>query len=477
MDERLVRLLGTAFPLGTKRRWFLSSAAGLLGVAPQVRVVGSTPGSRAFNTLMDTARTLDKDNAAYWAPIRNLLRIKTEFFLSGPENSIEFPAFDTPVVSILIVTFNSVEYTFQCLETIKAHTDVPYEVIIVDNASTDRTVDLLGRIRNARVIRNGENTGFLRACNTGAKSAAGSYILFLNNDTQVTAGWLTGLVSTAETYPGCGAVGAKVLQPDGRLQEAGCIIWKDGSTTLYGRGANPFVPEVSYLREVDYCGGACLLVRKDLFGELGGFDERYAPAYYEEADLCMGIRERGYNVVYQPSSGVIHYEYGSGSFKTALKIAQVNQAKFTAKWKKTLDGHLEPSGENLIRARDKRRGRRVLVVYDGDFSAVSAKTAGLLGGLSGTDHLVTLFVVRPSSPAGELIRELRQKGVEVVCDEEKTDLSAFSEERKGFYEFVVSAGEWSDETDRLIKKYFPGAVITEGGAEGVMKRINGPKGG
>ncbi len=476
MDQRLVKLIGTAFPVGTKRRWFLSSVAGLLGMAPQVPGIGSTPGSRAFNALAEAALTPGKDNAAYWAPIRNLLQIKTELFLSDPESSLEFPAFDTPAVSILLVTFNSVEYTFQCLETVKAHTDVPYEVIIVDNASTDRTGDLLGRLSNAKVIRNTGNTGFLRACNTGAKAASGKYILFLNNDTQVTAGWLAGLVSAVETYPECGAAGAKLLQPDGRLQEAGCIIWRDGSTSPYGRGSNPFVPEVSYLREVDYCGGACLLVRKDLFVELGGFDERYAPAYYEEADLCMGIRERGHKVVYQPASGVIHYEYGSGSFRKALKTAQVNQAKFAAKWKKTLDGHLEPSGDNLIRARDKRGGRKVLVVHDGDFASDSAKTAGLINALSGADHLVTLFVVRPSSPGGELIRRLRQKGVEVVCDEEKTDLSAFSVERKGFYEFVVPAGVRSDETDRLIKKYFPGAAITEGGAEGVMKRINGPKG-
>jgi len=476
MDKGFKRFIGSVFPVGTRRRWFLSSFAGLLKTGQSGPRIGSTPGSRALNAMIDAARNLDKNNTAYWAPIRNLLRIKTELFLSDPESALEFPVFDAPVVSILLVTFNSVEYTFQCLETVKAHTDIPYEVIIVDNASTDRTGDLLGRTKNARLISNSENIGFLKACNIGAKAARGNYILFLNNDTQVTAGWLTGLVSAIETYPGCGAAGAKMLMPDGRLQEAGCIIWKDGSTSLYGRGANPFVPEVSHLREVDYCGGACLLVRQDLFSELGGFDERYAPAYYEEADLCMGVRDRGYKVVYQPASSVIHYEYGSGSFKKALKTAQANQAKFTAKWKKTLEGHMEPSDENLVSARDKRRGRKVLVVHDGDFSCVSAQTLGFLEELAGSGHLVTLLITQPCLPALASVRELRQRGVEVISDEEKRDFLGFAEERKGFYEFVVPVGSPSEETDRMVKKYFIKAVITELGAPGAAERINWPKG-
>src|SRR3972149_1728968 len=111
---------------------------------------------------------------------------------SGPAQRLAFPSFERPVVSILIVTFNKAEYTFQCLETVKAYSDVPYELIIVDNGSADGTKSLLERIENATVIRNSGNAGFLRACNQGAQTARGEFILFLNNDTQVAPNWLRG---------------------------------------------------------------------------------------------------------------------------------------------------------------------------------------------------------------------------------------------------------------------------------------------
>lgn len=475
MDERLVRLIGTVFPVGTKRRWLLSSVAGLLGMVSPIPEIGSTPGSTVFDVLTEDARALDKDGKVYWASVRNLMKIKTGLFLSDPENALEFPVFDAPAVSILLVTFNSAEYTFQCLETIKAHSDVPYEVIIVDNASTDRTGDLLGQTRNVKVIMNGENAGFLKACNKGARAASGKYILFLNNDTQVTPGWLAGLVSTMEGYPGCGAVGGKLIMPDGRLQEAGCVIWKDGSTSGYGRGANPFVPEVSYVREVDYCGGACLLVRKDLFLELGGFDERYAPAYYEEADLCMGVRSRGFKVVYQPSVSVVHYEYGSGSFKKALRMAQANQAKFFTKWKDSLEGHCAPSSGNMLYARDKRRGRRVLMIDDGLPAGGQDQKADLLARLSGSGCAVTLFITEPGATAHPRAKELRHKGVEVICDEERSGALKFSKTRSGLYDLILLCGAGRSEISKGIGKYFEKAVIMDGDLTGVMEKINGPR--
>ncbi len=178
---------------------------------------------------------------------------KLKIFLSNIENKLNFFYYDSPVVSIILVTFNKAWHTFRCLESIKAHTDLPYEVIIVDNDSKDKTPELISRLENVKIIKNAFNYGFVIACNQGSKIASGKYLLFLNNDTEVLPNWLSGLVDTIENYSTYGAVGARLILPDGRLQEAGNIIWNDGSVFAYGRHDDPFKPEYSFLREVDYC--------------------------------------------------------------------------------------------------------------------------------------------------------------------------------------------------------------------------------
>src|SRR5262249_28913496 len=150
------------------------------------------------------------------------------------------------------------------------------------------------------VLRNDANLGFGRACNQAAARARGDYLLFLNNDAELAPRCVQALVETAEKDPRCGAVGGRIVLSDGRLQEAGSIVWNDGTAESYGRGAlDPFAPEYSYRKEVDFCSAALLLVRRDLFERLGRFDDRFAPAYYEDVDLCMGIRDLGFTVVYQ----------------------------------------------------------------------------------------------------------------------------------------------------------------------------------
>jgi hypothetical protein len=170
-------------------------------------------------------------------------------FLSQPGVNLFFPKFDEPVVSIITLTFNKVEFTYQYLESIIAHTDIPYELILVDNCSHDETTSLLDRLENVTTIKNEGNLGFVKGCNQGARKAKGKYLVFLNNDINVTPGWLSKLVRTIENYPKCGAVGCKLIWPNGKLQEAGSIIWRDGSALGYGREGDPMHPEYSYLRE------------------------------------------------------------------------------------------------------------------------------------------------------------------------------------------------------------------------------------
>lgn len=272
--------------------------------------------------------------------------------------------FGRPPVSIVIPVWNKVEYTQRCLEKIIENTPAElYEVIIVDNASTDGTPELLRCLEgDTQVVRNEKNEGFVVACNQGAAKARGKYVLFLNNDTAPQPGWLEALVATAEADARVGAVGSKLVYPDGNLQEAGGLIFSDGSGWNFGKGGDPRAPEHNEPCEVDYCSGASLLVRKELFDRLGGFDLRYAPAYYEDTDLCFGVRWAGFTVRYCPASVVVHYEGVTAGTSTTSGMKQyqvVNHGKFCLKWVDELRRQPEPPSRTGRRPLSAARERRV----------------------------------------------------------------------------------------------------------------------
>ncbi|MDY6993178.1 MAG: glycosyltransferase family 2 protein [Pseudomonadota bacterium] len=251
-------------------------------------------------------------------------------------------------VSIVIPVFNKALYTYNCLLALQAcDQDINQEIIIVDNASTDETPALLAPLtEQIKVIQNEENTGFVTACCQGAQQAEGELIVFLNNDTQVMPDWLTSMVDVMATQPQVGITGSKLIYPDGRLQEAGGIIFNDGSGYNYGRFQDPSDSEFNQPRWVDYCSGASLMIRKSLWQQLGGFDSRFAPAYYEDTDLCFAARHAGYQVCYCPQSEVIHHEgITAGTDITAgYKAFQaVNRDKFIAKWQQVLQKQHYPS--------------------------------------------------------------------------------------------------------------------------------------
>jgi GT2 family glycosyltransferase len=194
--------------------------------------------------------------------------------------------------------------------------DVPFEVIVVDDASVDETRDLEELISGVTVVRNDTNRGFIEACNRGAAAARGEFVVFLNNDTLVTPGWLSALLEPFEE-PDVGLVVPKLLYPDGRLQEAGGIVFSDGSAWNYGRGDDPTNPKYEFRRDVHYGSGACLAAPRNLFEELGGFDTRFAPMYYEDVDLAFAARSANRRVVYQPACQIFHAEGGTAGTDTA----------------------------------------------------------------------------------------------------------------------------------------------------------------
>ena len=270
-----------------------------------------------------------------------------------------------PKVSVIIPIYGKLNYTLRCLQSISANTpQTAFEVIVVDDCSPDESFDVLSKVKDIRLLRNEQNQGFIRSCNNGAKAARGEYLYFLNNDTEVTAGWMDELLRTFHEFPGTGLAGSKLIYPDGRLQEAGGIVWQDGSAGNFGRFQDPLLPVYNFAREVDYCSGASIMVPKSLFDELGGFDEHYLPAYCEDSDLALKIRDNGYRVIYQPLSTVIHFEgITSGTDITqGTKVYQVeNSKKLFKRWQYRLVSHQAP-GTDAGNAKDRNATRRVLVL-------------------------------------------------------------------------------------------------------------------
>jgi GT2 family glycosyltransferase/glycosyltransferase involved in cell wall biosynthesis len=252
-----------------------------------------------------------------------------------------------PDVSIVIPVHNQWALTAGCLASIASdRSAVGFEVIVVDDASTDQTLGALAGVVGINAIRLDENQGFIAAVNAGIRASRGQFIVLLNNDTMCAPGWLDALVTTVESDEEIGVVGAKLVYPDGRLQEAGGIIWNDASGHNYGRDQDPNDPKYGFVRDVDYCSGACLLVRRELLATLGGLDSRFAPAYYEDTDLCFAARAHGYRVVYQPAAVVCHLEGASNGtdVTSGIKAYQVtNQQKFKEKWADALRRQGDPA--------------------------------------------------------------------------------------------------------------------------------------
>ena len=377
-----------------------------------------------------------------------------------------------PIVTIIIPVYGQLNLTLALLVSIAQNLPkIPIEIIVVNDASPDNSKEVLSSINGLRIIDNEVNQGFLRSCNLAAKQAKGKYLHFLNNDTLVTNGWLDFLLDVFVARNDCGLVGSKLIFPNGELQEAGGIVWADASAWNYGRGQNPHEGAFNFLRKTDYCSGASILLAKELFDSLGGFNDCYAPAYCEDTDLCFEVRKAGLEVYYQPLSIVVHFEGMSNGtdVNTGIKAYQVrNQKIFFERWSSELTSRHYPNGQNVLRAAGRLRDKKCILIIDHEIPKfdqdAGSRTIYQIIVLLLSKGYEVKFWPNNASYSQKYATELGKLGVEVFYGWQFKD--KFDEwiavNSENFDGFIVSRPEIAEKYIPLIREYSNKKIIYYG---------------
>lgn len=396
------------------------------------------------------------------------IEITENYYATHLRAAFTVPPPTEPLVTIIVPVFNQLKHTVQCLLSIADSPDkTSFEILVIDDLSSDETKQVLEGIASIRYIRNETNLGFLRSCNKAASLARGKYILLLNNDTFVLPFWLDSLVETFENFPQAGLVGSKLLNSDKTLQEAGGIIWGDGTGWNYGRGDSPNKPQYNYLREVDYCSGASIMLPKTIWDELNGFDEIYAPAYYEDTDLAFRVRGAGYQVFYQPASQVVHFE-GVSSGKditTGIKRYQeINRTAFVSRWEKQLAGH--GSSQSIGRSRPASRYAKGHILFIDSVTPTPDQDSGSIDAFNFMCMLRKFGYEVSFIPSlnllhhGSYTRELQKNGVECQYYPYIVDTEDYIRKHKKRFDLVfVSRLPVAAQFMRHIKKKMTNAKV------------------
>jgi GT2 family glycosyltransferase len=350
-------------------------------------------------------------------------------------------------------TFGRWEWTAQALNALHDNTEPVYELIVVDNASPDGTPQRLAETcENVRIVRNANNLGFALACNQGVEEARGAFLVFLNSDALVHAGWLAPLLETASN-PAIGAAGPRFLNPDGSVQEAGALLFRDVLTGAYGRGEPDATGELRRPRAVDYVSAACLMVDPRAFDEVGGFDPLYGAAYFEDVDLCLSLAAHGYRTAYEPRSVVTHVHGWSEKENSNDVLLDRNRSLFARRWSDLLLARPfgKPGGSRqMIAARDAPSSDRLLVA-DLTFER-GALAARELATLCPEGH-VALLSADPSGQSHDLL----EAGIE-VADGAPEPGAVWLANRRFHYDIVLTPAPLPRPLEEAIRTTQPQAA-------------------
>ena len=375
-----------------------------------------------------------------------LFRLGAANLLPGlAREGIDFTFIGRPELSIILVVHEQFALTLRALSSIRQNYSGAIELILVDGGSTDETRQIGRYVRGVHILSLATNIGYLRACNAALNFATADIVLYLNNDIELAPLAIAAALRRLASDHRIGAVGGKIIRSHGRLQEAGCVIWRDASTQGYLRDASPQASEANFVRDVDFCSAVFLAVRAGLLADLGGFDDAYAPAYFEDADLCVRIAQAGYRVVFDPAVVVIHLEYGSAasSLEAETRMARCHRI-FRDRHETWLRGKISPGAASLLWARTVDPGghppRRILFIEDMPpmrlVGSGYVRSNDLIQVMVGLGMEVTVFPVeRRRFELAAMFADLPDR-VEIMHDRSLEDLPDFMAARAGYYHIV-----------------------------------------
>jgi GT2 family glycosyltransferase/glycosyltransferase involved in cell wall biosynthesis len=379
---------------------------------------------------------------------------------------IAFPEVSEPKVSVIIPAHNKVEVTYYALcALLVAHNKASFEVIVVDDASTDATAELEDIVAGIRVIHNAEAQRFIRACNAGVAEARGDYVVLLNNDTEPTVGWLDALLDAFDRLDNVGLAASKLLYPDGKLQDAGGIVWGNGNPWNYGNHANPWEPRFCYARQADYLSGAAMMTTRKIWDEVGGLSSYLEPMYFEDTDFAFKVREAGYKTWFVPSSIVYHFEgmtSGTDTSNGFKRYQEVNRPKFKRRWAGDYAGYGK-EGQDPDLEKDRGIVGRVLFI---DYATPREdRDAGSYAALREIELVQSLgykvtFLPQNLAHMGSYTDALQAKGVEVIVAPFYLSLAEFLERRAAEFDAVYITRYYvAQDAIRHIREYAPKAKV------------------
>jgi GT2 family glycosyltransferase/glycosyltransferase involved in cell wall biosynthesis len=418
-------------------------------------------------------RPLPTQDEALEAGTKSLFRAKaTSLLPTYGRNKLRFDLDGPPDLSVLMVLHDNFALTLQALASLRQSHGGAIELILVDSGSIDETRHIARYVTGARLVRFESNVGYIRGCNAGLELVAADVVLYLNNDVELAAGSVAAALARLRSNPRIGAVGGKIIRTHGVLQEAGCIVWRDGWTTCYLRDQSPLCPEANFVRDVDFCSAVFLLARTDVVRDCRGFDDAFAPAYYEDADLCLRIRSAGYRVVYDPSVVVHHLEYGSAEAVADVdaRIAQAREI-FAKKHLNTLRFHYarDSRAELFARSVDKPRGRILFIEDQVPLRALGTgfvRSNDIVRVMAELGYRVTVFpLIRKTFDLASVYADLPDT-VEVMHDGCLAALEPFLASRRGSFDTIWIAR--THNLDRVKPILERGGVDVLGGVHVVL---------
>lgn len=382
-------------------------------------------------------------------------------------------------LAIVVPVFNNWLWTDRALRSVLSNTSgMNARVIVVDDCSSDLTIqNVKSKFPEVEIFENEVNLGFLKSCNQAFRRLSQEgceFIYLLNNDAEVLKGFLNEPLRLMSEDASVGLVGSKLIFPNGKLQEAGGIIWSDATGWNYGRNQDLFGSLFDHVREVDYVSGAAVLLRVAALERVNFFDSTFAPAYYEDTDIAFAMRANGFKTLFCPASIVIHHEgksHGTSLNQGIKRHQEENRVKFRNKWTKVLTDHYVNDHRNAVkgalRLEMARRAKTILwfdyQLPDPSKDSGSVRAEALLKIARKNDFLV-IFVPANGDTAHLDPHWIQRHGV-VVCQDDKSAFLLLDD--LGRVPDII----WFSRVE-VFKKYYEAAIQKFPNAETVFDTVD-----